>query len=130
MDLYRIFKPMICISRVFCVAPFTAVEDSGSTRYQFSTFWLLYSILGVCALFIFQINVFWISLLVSGATIINVIAMVMSAAKCVASVVTQVLCLSNGKNVIRILDLVSVLDMSIVAHVSAITDCIKCLSFT
>jgi len=110
MDLYRIFKPMICISRVFCVAPFTAVEDSGYTRYKYSTFWLLYSILGVCALFIFQINVFWISLLVSGATIMNVIAMVMSAATCVASVVTQVLCLSNGKNVIRILDLVSVLD--------------------
>ena len=40
----------------------------------------------------------------------NVIAMVMSAASCLASVVTQVLCLNNGKNVIRILDLVSVLD--------------------
>jgi len=89
---------------------FTAVEHSGSTRYQFSTFWLLYSILGVCALFIFQINVIWVSLLLNGATIINVISMVMSAATCVASVVTQVLCLSNGKNVIRILDLVSVLD--------------------
>jgi len=110
MDLYRIFKPVIFISRVFCVAPFTAVEDSGSTRYKFSTFWLLYSILGVCALFILQINVFWISLLASGATIINVITMLMSAATCLASVVTQALCLNNGKNVIRILDLVSVLD--------------------
>jgi len=110
MDLYRIFKPVIFISRLFCLAPFTAVKVSGSTRYKFSIFWLLYSILGVCALFIFKINSFCISLLVSGATIMNVIAMVMSAASCLASVVTQVLCLSNGKNVIRILDLVSVLD--------------------
>jgi len=86
MDLYRIFKPVIFISRVFCLAPFTAVEDSGSTRYKFSTFCLLYSILGVCALFILQINVLWISLLLSGATIVNVISMVMSAATCVASV--------------------------------------------
>jgi hypothetical protein len=110
MDLYRIFKPMIFISRVFCLTPFTAVENSGSTRYKFSIFWLLYSILGVCALFIFQINMFWISLLVSGATIVNVINMVMSATTRLASVVSQVFCLSNGKNVIRILDLVSVLD--------------------
>jgi hypothetical protein len=36
--------------------------------------------------------------------------MVISAATYLARVVTQVLCLSNGKNVIRILDLVSVLD--------------------
>jgi hypothetical protein len=35
---------------------------------------------------------------------------VLSAAACLASVVTQVFCLNNGRNVIRILDLVSVLD--------------------
>jgi len=110
MDLYRIFKPVIFISRLFCLAPFAAVEDSGSTRYQYSTFWLLYSILGVCSLFIFQINVFWISLLVSEATIVNVITMVMTAATIVTSVVTQGLCLSNGRKVIRILDHVSALD--------------------
>jgi hypothetical protein len=39
-----------------------------------------------------------------------VISVVISATTCVASVVTHALCLSNGKNVIRILDLVSVLD--------------------
>jgi len=110
MDLYRIFKPVIFISRVFCLAPFAAVEDSGSTRYKFSTFWLLYSILGVCAAFISEIHMLWITLFFSGATILNVTSKIMAAATCVASVVTQVLCLNNGKNVIRILDHLSVLD--------------------
>jgi len=105
MDLYRIFKPVIFISRVFCLAPFAAVEDSGSTRYKFSTFWLLYSILGVCASFIVQINVYWIPLSFNDA-----VFQVAIAAQCVASVVTQVLCLNNGKHVLRILDHVSVLD--------------------
>ena len=110
MDLYRIFKLVIFISRVFCLAPFVAVEDSGTTRYKFSTFWLLYSILGMCATFIFQINVLWISVFIRGATVLNVTSKILSAAMCVASVVTQVLCLNNGKNVIRILDHVSILD--------------------
>jgi len=105
MDLYRIFKPVIFISRVFCLAPFAAVADSDSTRYKFSTFWLLYSILGVCASFIVQINVYWIPLSFTEA-----VFQVALAAQCVVSVVTQVLCLNNGKNVIRILDHVSVLD--------------------
>jgi len=110
MDLYRIFKPVIFISRVFCLAPFAAVEDSGSTRYKLSTFWLLYSILGVCAAFISQINVFWIPLSFSDETLYNTVSQVGTATTFVASVVTQVLCLNNGKNVIRILDHVSVLD--------------------
>ena len=38
MDVYRIFKPVIYITRVFCLAPFAAVEDSGSTRHKFSKF--------------------------------------------------------------------------------------------
>ena len=110
MDLYRIFKPVIFISRVFFLFPFVAVEVSGSTRYKFSTFWLLYSILGVCATFIFQINILWTSLVFSGAIILNVTTVALSAATFVASVVTQVLCLNNGKNVLRILDHVSALD--------------------
>jgi len=110
MDLYRIFKPVIFISRVFCLAPFAAVEDSGSTRYKFSTFWLLYSILGVCAAFIFQINVLRTSLFFSGATVLSVTSKVITAATCVASVVTQVFCLNNRKNVLRILDHLSALD--------------------
>jgi hypothetical protein len=110
MDLYRIFKPVIFISRVFCLAPFTAVEHSGSTRYKFSIFWLLYSILVVCASFNFQINMLWISLFFRLEAILNVTSKVLSAVACLASVVTQVLCLSNGRNVIRILDHVSVLD--------------------
>ena len=112
MDLYRIFKPVIFISRVFCLAPFAAVEHSGSTRYQYSTIWLLYSILGVCASFISQLSVFCIPLSISDAAlyVYNTFSEVAIAATCVASVVTQVLCLSNGKNVIRILDHVSVLD--------------------
>jgi len=110
MDLYRIFKPVIFISRVFCLAPFAAVEDSGSTRYKLSTFWLLYSILGVCVSFISEIHVLWISLFFNGTTILNVTSKALSAVQYLASVVTQVLCLNNGKNVIRILDQVSVLD--------------------
>jgi hypothetical protein len=110
MDLYDIFKPVIFISRLFCLAPFAAVEDSGSTRYKFSKFWLLNSTLGVCASFIFQINVFWIPLSVSDEALYNAYSQVTSAATCVASVVIQVLCLNNGKNIIRILDHVSVLD--------------------
>jgi len=110
MDLYRIFKPLIFISRVFFLAPFAAVEKSGSIRYKFSTFWLFYSILGVCATFIFVINILWTSLLFDGAAIMKVTSLVMSAATFVASVVTQILCLNNGKNVLRILDNVSVLD--------------------
>jgi len=112
MDLYRIFKPVIFISRVFCLAPFAAVEHSGSTIYQYSTFWLLYSILGVCASFISQLSVFCIPLSISDAAlyVYNTFSEVTIAAACLASVVTQVLCLSNGKNVIRILEHVSVLD--------------------
>ena len=110
MDLHRIFKPVIFISRVFCLAPFAAVEDSGSTRYKLSTFWLLYSILGVCAAFIVQINLFWIPLSISNEALYNAFTQVVTAVPCVASVVIQVLCLNNGKNVIRILDDVSVLD--------------------
>jgi hypothetical protein len=110
MDLYHIFKPVVFISRVFCLAPFAVVEDSGSTRYKFSTFWLLYSILGVCASFIFQINVLWNLSTISDETLYIALSEVAPAAKCVASVVTQVLCLNNGKNIIRLLDHVFVLD--------------------
>ena len=110
MDLYRIFKPVIYISRLFCLAPFTTVEDSGSTRYKFSTFWLFYSILGVCASFISQIYVFWFAISISNAALYEAFSHVTRAATWVASVVTQVLCLNNGKNGIRILDHVSVLD--------------------
>ena len=110
MDLYRIFKPVIFISRVFCLAPFAAIENSDSTRYKLSTFWLLYSILGVCAAFISQITVFWIPLSFSDETVYNAFSQVGSAATFVVTFVTQILCLNNRKNVIRILDHVSVLD--------------------
>jgi hypothetical protein len=110
MDLYRIFKPVIFISRVFCLAPFAAVEDSGSTRYKFSTFWLLYSILLVSAAFISQMNVFWFRLSISDESLYNAFSQVAIGVPCVASVVVQVLCLNNGKNVIRILEHVSILD--------------------
>ena len=110
MDLHRIFKPVIFVTRLFCLAPFAVAEDSGSTRYKFSTFWLLYSILGVCTSFISQISVFWVSVSISDAALFNSFSQVTIAATCVAGVVTQVLCLNNGKNVIRILDHVSVLD--------------------
>ena len=110
MDIYRTFQPVIFISRVFCLAPFAAVEDSGSTRYKFSTSWLLYSILGVCVSSIYQLNVFWITVYTSDATLYNAFSQVLLDATCLASVVTQVMCLNNGKNVIRILDHVSVLD--------------------
>ena len=110
MDLYRVFKPVIYISRLFCLAPFAAVEDSGSTRYKFSTFWLLYSILGLCASFIFQINLLRITFSIIDSAVYNAISQIMPTATCVANVVAQVLCLNNGKNVIRILDHVSVLD--------------------
>jgi len=110
MDVYRIFKPAIYISRVFCLAPFVAVEESGYTRYKFSTFWLIYSILGVCATFIFLLNILWAPLFFSGAKILKMTSVVLSATIFLAIVVTQVLCLSNVKNVLRILDHVSVLD--------------------
>jgi hypothetical protein len=110
MDLYRIFKPVIYISRIFCLAPFAAVEVAGSTRYKFSTFWLLYSISGVCVSFILQIDILWFHLSYSAASVVNVISNVLLTATCVASIVSQVFCLCNGKNVIRILDRVSVLD--------------------
>ena len=110
MDLYRIFKPVIFISRLFCLAPFAAVDHSGSTTYQYSTFWLLYSIVGVCASFISQLSVFWIPSSFSDEALYNAFSQVLEAATCVVSVVIQVLCLSNGKNVIAILDHVSVLD--------------------
>jgi len=110
MDLYRIFKPAIYISRVFCLAPFVAVEESGCTRYKFSTFWLIYSILGLCASFIFLINILGTTFFVSGAPIFRVFYVVLSATTFLTSVVTQVLCLKNGKNVLRIIYNVSVLD--------------------
>jgi hypothetical protein len=52
----------------------------------------------------------WISVFFSGPTIMHLVSKVMIAATSVTSVVTQVLCLYNGKNVLRILDHVSVLD--------------------
>jgi hypothetical protein len=110
MDLYRIFKPVICISRVFCLAPFSTVEESGSTKYNFSVSWLTYSILGVCASFVFQINAFWFTESVSDAAVFNAINMLMLAASCLATVLTQILCLNNGKSVLRILDHVTLLD--------------------
>jgi len=110
MDLYRIFKPVIYISRVFFVGPFVAFEESGCTRHKFSKFWLLYSILGVCATFIFLINILWTNLLFDRPIILDVTSVVLTVATFVTSVVTQVLCLNNGKNVLRILDHVSVLD--------------------
>jgi hypothetical protein len=110
MDIYNIFKPVIFISRVFCLAPFTAFVESGSTGYKFSISWLIYSILGVCATFIFQINIFWINLSLSDAAMFNAITNVISATTYATTIVTQVLCLNNGKNVIRFLDHVFVLD--------------------
>jgi hypothetical protein len=110
MELYRIFKPVLCISRVFFLTPFTAVEESGSTKCNFSTFWLIYSILGVCASFIWQTNAFLITLSVSDAAVFNAMYKLNLATAFVTTIVTQVLCLNNGKNVIRILDHVSLLD--------------------
>ena len=102
--------PVIYISRVFCLAPFAPVEESGSTRYKVSIFWLLYSILGVCASFISQIGLLWIPLTLGDTGLFNSFSQVTVTATCLASVVTQVFCLTNVKNVIRILDHVSVLD--------------------
>jgi len=110
MDVYRIFKPVIFISRVLCLAPFAAVEESGSTRYKFSTLWLLYSILGVCAFFISNISVFWSPTSISNEALQNAFTQVASSVICMPSVVVQVFCLNNGKNVLRILDHVSALD--------------------
>jgi len=98
------------MSRVFCLAPFAAVEDSGSTRYKFSIFWLLYSILGVCASFISQISLIWINLTVTDAGLFNSFTYVTISVTSLASIVVQVFCLNNGKNVLRILDHVSALD--------------------
>jgi hypothetical protein len=64
----------------------------------------------VCASFIVQINVFWIPLSISDEALFNVVSQVGTSVTFGASVVTQVLCLNNGKNVIRILDDLSVLD--------------------
>ena len=64
----------------------------------------------MCATFIFQINILWVGLLFGRAKILNATSVGLSAAALVASVVTQVLCLNNRKNVLRILDHVSVLD--------------------
>jgi hypothetical protein len=110
MDLYCIFKPVIYISRLFCLAPFAAIEDSGSSRQKFSKFWLCYSILGMCTSFIFQTTVFWITVSLRDAAVFDAMSQVTNPVTFVASVVAQVLCLNNGKNVIRILDHVSVLD--------------------
>jgi hypothetical protein len=110
MDIYRIFKPVIYMSRVFCLAPFTAFEESGSTRYKFSKFWLIYSVLGMCASIISHINMLWIISSVSDAAMYIAISNVVSAALYVTAFVSQVLCLNNGKNVIRILDHLFVLD--------------------
>jgi hypothetical protein len=110
MDLYRIFKPVIYVSRIFCLAPFAVVEDSGSTKYKLSKFWLFYSIFGMCFSSLFVINLFWIHPSFSGPVIFSAISQVISTATCVASIVSQVLCLCNAKNVVRILDHVFVLD--------------------
>jgi hypothetical protein len=110
MDLYRIFKPVIYISRIFCLAPFAVIEDSRYTKYKLSKFWLLYSIFGMCLSSLFVINIFWIHLSFSGPLIVSAISIVISTATCVASIVSQVLCLCNAKNVVRILDHVYVLD--------------------
>jgi hypothetical protein len=64
----------------------------------------------VCASFISQISLFWIPFTLSNEPLYNAFSQVVTAATCVASVVIQVLCLSNGKNVVRIPDHVSVLD--------------------
>jgi hypothetical protein len=64
----------------------------------------------VCASFISQISLYWIPFTFSNEPLYNACSQVVEAATCVVSVVTQVLCLSNRKNVIAILDHVSVLD--------------------
>jgi hypothetical protein len=64
----------------------------------------------VCAFFISQISLLWNPFNISNESLYSAFSVVMSAATSLASVMTQVLCLINGKNVIRILDLVSVLD--------------------
>ena len=110
MDLYRIFKPVIYISRIFCLAPFAVIEDSGFTKYKLSKFWFLYSIFGVFLSFLFQINVFRNHFTFSGPAVFSAMFNIITAATCVASIVSQVLCLCNAKNVVRILDNVYVLD--------------------
>jgi hypothetical protein len=66
----------------------------------------------VCASFISQLSVFWIPLSINDAAlyVYYTFSEVIIGAAGVASFATQVLCLNNGKNVIRILDHVSVLD--------------------
>jgi hypothetical protein len=64
----------------------------------------------VCASFIYHVNVLWINKFIKDATLFNTFSQVISATTCLANIVTQVLCLKNGKHVLRILDHVSVLD--------------------
>lgn len=110
MDIYYIFKPLIFISRPFCLAPFSLVDDSGSLKYQISTFWFLYSFVGVCFSIISQICLIFMDISFHGAVVMNATAKGLTVVTCLASIVSQVTCLSNGRNVIRILDQLSILD--------------------
>jgi hypothetical protein len=110
MDAYHIFRPLIYISRAFCLAPFALIEHSGSTKYQLSKFWFIYSILGVCISIIFQMKVLLTGITVDGSVVMNATGQVMIILTCLSSIASQVLCVSNGRNVIRVLDQISILD--------------------
>jgi hypothetical protein len=110
MNIYNTFQPLIYISRIFCLAPFAVVENSGAIKYKSSTFWLLYSILGVCVSFILQINVVWNKISIKGAILFNAAAEGITITVLLVSTTVQVISLYNGKNVIRILDEISLLD--------------------
>jgi hypothetical protein len=110
MNIYRSFKPLIYISRIFCLAPFAVVENSGAIKYKPSKLWLLYSILGVCVSFIFQISVFWKEISLKGEVVFNATTEGVAIIRLLVSTASQVISLYNGKNVIRILDQISLLD--------------------
>lgn len=110
MDIYQTIKPLIYISRIFCLAPFSVVQKSGAIKYKLSTFWILYSISGASASFVLQISVFWNKISLGGTLLYNATAEGITLITLLASITAQVLSIYNGKNIIRILDQMTLLD--------------------
>ncbi|KAJ9599107.1 hypothetical protein L9F63_010375, partial [Diploptera punctata] len=100
MDIYKVAKPVIYISRIFGIAPFTYC-DTDLYKLKLSTFWKIYSS-------------FWSLIIIFGLSVMtcmhfqleanevyNFSSVVVIVSYVAAVFITQIICLINGKRVLH-----------------------------
>ncbi|KAJ9599108.1 hypothetical protein L9F63_010376 [Diploptera punctata] len=100
MDIYKVAKPIIYISRIFGIAPFTYCH-TGLYKLKHSTFWEIYSsfwaLLIIFSLFVMIYTQFKLEV----NEVYNFSSVVVIGSFVIAVFITQIMCLVNGNRVLE-----------------------------